>query len=90
MSKRLLLIVRVKPSASNDEIVSVEGRTLSVRVKAPPEKGKANSALIELLSEALRLPKRSLTIVRGERSREKWIEVSDIDAEELDRRLKEI
>lgn len=48
---------------------------LRVRVTAPPEGGKANAALIELLASSWRLPKRALTIVSGETARVKRIHV---------------
>ena len=52
-----------------------------------PEKGKANQAVIELLAEALQLPKSAVRIVRGETSTSKLAEIDGLDALELRRRL---
>ncbi|WP_457678072.1 DUF167 domain-containing protein [Thermovibrio sp.] len=63
-----------------------EGR-LKVKVTAPPEKGKANEALIELLSKRLKVPKRSISIVSGQTSRVKRVFIEGIDFATLQERL---
>lgn len=54
-----------------------EGK-LKIRVTVPPEGGKANKAVIELLSKALKVPKSSIEIVRGDTSRNKVIFISGV------------
>ena len=49
---------------------------LLVRLAAPPVEGAANDALIEFLSDALRLPRRDIRIVSGERSRRKRVAIA--------------
>ena len=76
----LLLPVRLTPNASKD---AVEGwRTsddgshhLCVRVRAVPEKGKANTALVALLAKHLGLPKRDVDVIRGATSRLKTVRI---------------
>jgi uncharacterized protein (TIGR00251 family) len=73
--------VRVTPNAGRDAIEGVEIRddgtaVLRIRVKAVPDKGKANAAVTALLAKALGLPKSSLSVVSGETSRLKTIAVS--------------
>lgn len=63
-------IVRATPKSSRDRIV-IEGEDIRVYVTTVPENGKANAAIIKLLSKALGVPKTSLTLVRGETSRDK-------------------
>ncbi len=46
---------------------------LKLRVKAPPDKGAANAAVIALIAKTLRVPKSSLTIVTGTTTRTKTI-----------------
>ncbi|MCI5075526.1 DUF167 family protein [Oricola sp.] len=72
------LFLRVTPNASRDAIEGVETRDdgqarLRVRVTAQPEKGKANKAVVAILSRALRLPKSALTVVSGETARDKTL-----------------
>ena len=58
-----------------------------VRVAAPPERGAANRAVVELVARTLDVPERAVTLVSGETSRDKIVELSGIDASELDGRL---
>jgi uncharacterized protein (TIGR00251 family) len=71
--------VRVQPRASRTEIVGPYADGIKIRLAAPPVKGAANAALIAFLSRALRIPKSSVRIARGERSRTKVVEVSGIE-----------
>lgn len=82
------LKLRVTPKSRADEIVGVrEDGTLHVRVSAPPEGGKANDAVLRLLSKALALPRSAVRLKAGTSSRDKWVDLDGIDAAELARRL---
>jgi uncharacterized protein (TIGR00251 family) len=81
------LYVRLTPRSARDEVLGVEGNVLRARVTAPPVEGRANEALLRLLSAALGVPKSSLRIVRGQRSREKLVAIEGLDAAEVRRRL---
>jgi uncharacterized protein len=68
--------LRVTPKASRESIDGIEARgdgvaRLRVRVRALPDKGKANKAVIALLAKAWDLPPRALSIVSGETARDK-------------------
>ena len=65
-----------------------EARVLRVRVQAPALEGRANAALVRLLSLALGLPSRDVAVVRGEKSRDKVVAVRGLLASEVRRRLK--
>ncbi|WP_411818848.1 DUF167 domain-containing protein [Hyphococcus sp. DH-69] len=52
---------------------------LSVRVTAPPDKGKANAAIVKLLAKSLGIPKSDLRVAAGETSRQKTVEISRSD-----------
>lgn len=82
--------VHVQPGAKSDGIVSLEGGVLRVRVTAPPRKGRANEALLEILARALDRPKRDLAIVRGHSSRHKVVSIRDLSPEELKERISRI
>lgn len=82
------------PNAGADRIEGAEGRddgsaVLRVRVKAVPDKGKANAAVIALLAKALGVPKSAVTLVAGDTARLKTVAVEG-ESEELARRLAEL
>jgi uncharacterized protein (TIGR00251 family) len=70
------LTVKVVPGASRDRIMGLLGDALKVQVSAPPEKGKANAAVIELLAEALALSERSISLISGPASPRKTFHIS--------------
>lgn len=79
-----IIQIKLSPKASRNAIgdwdVDADGRRLlKVFVTAVPEKGKANKALVALLSKSWRIPKRSIEIIRGETDRLKLmrLDVSD-------------
>jgi uncharacterized protein (TIGR00251 family) len=80
--------LRVTPRSRADEIVGLrEDGALLVRVTAPPREGEANEAVVRLLSRALGIPRTSVRIQGGARSRDKWVDVDGMDTAELRRRL---
>jgi uncharacterized protein (TIGR00251 family) len=79
--------LRVSPGARRDELVGRHGEGWKVRVAAPPEGGRANDAVLDLLARELSLPRRSLSIVSGQTAREKVVLMEGIDRAESERRL---
>jgi len=71
----MILNVEAKPNAKKNEHVVVNENTLKVRIKAPPVDGKANEAIIEYLSEILKLPKSKITLLKGTTSKFKRFEI---------------
>lgn len=82
------LVIRVTPSAGRNEIAGWREGTLQVKVAAPPEKGKANKELIDFLGRALGVRKSAISIVKGETSRNKAIEIEGMSREEIINRLR--
>jgi uncharacterized protein (TIGR00251 family) len=79
--------VTVSPGSRRSEVVGRHGEGWRARVAAPPERGRANEALCELLAEALDVPRRSVRVVVGDTARSKVIEIEGLDAAEIERRL---
>ena len=79
--------VRVTPRASSSRAAGLRGRTLLVRVTAPPVDGAANAAVCKLVAKELGVPKSSVSIARGETSRDKVLTVVGLNQEEVDARL---
>ena len=68
------LKIKVITKASHDAVEEEEG-VLKVAVTAPPEKGKANEAVVKLLAAHFGVAKKRITIVSGLSSRHKWIDI---------------
>ena len=69
------IAVRVKTNARKNDVQELEAGAFVVYTTASPIEGKANAKVIELLAEHFGKPKRCITIVRGETSKEKIIEI---------------
>jgi uncharacterized protein len=83
----IVLTIRVVPRASKPGLAGTRNGEYLIRLSAPPVEGAANAELIQLLSTVLDIPKRNISIVSGERSRTKRVEVTGIDADVIRRRL---
>ena len=81
--KGSLLLLKAHPGAAKNTISGVHDGKLKVHVTAAPDKGKANSAIIKLLSAKLKIPKKNLEIVKGETSRQKTVLFHDVSSDEL-------
>ena len=81
------LRLRVTAGASRDAIAGWQGDVLRVRVAAPPERGKANEAVLRLLAAALGVERRRLALVRGATSRDKLVQVDGVEDADLKARL---
>jgi len=81
------LQLRVSPGASKAEVVGRHGDAWKVRVAAAPEAGRANEAVVRLIAETLRLPRRDVAIVAGHTGRDKVLSLVGIGEDELERRL---
>jgi uncharacterized protein (TIGR00251 family) len=69
------LAVSVQPNARSTTADGLHDGTLRIRLGAPPVDGKANQLLIDWLADELGLPKRKISLVRGEASRRKFLEI---------------
>jgi uncharacterized protein (TIGR00251 family) len=73
-----VLRLTVVPGAQRTQVVGLHGDRLKVRLAAPPEKGAANRELIAFLARALKVPKSSLKLTLGAKSRTKVVAVYDL------------
>ncbi len=81
------LHIKVIPSSSKDCIAGWLEDTLKVKVTAPPEKGKANQAVIKVLEKNLELAKGSIHITSGTTSSRKVIEIKCSDDDVIYKKL---
>lgn len=73
------LRVKVIPKSSKNEIVEIMDdngeKTIKIRIKAVPEKGKANVELIKFLSKELNIPKENISIISGKTDHIKLLKI---------------
>ncbi len=82
-----VLKVKVAPGAGRDEVQGWMGDTLKLRVSAPPEKGRANRAVVALLARTLSAGRDRIVIVAGAGSRRKRVRIEGLSREELRERV---
>ena len=71
------IAIRVQPNSSKDKILGwVEG-VLRIRIKAPPENGKANESLVSLLASVSGIPISQIRIIKRFTSRNKVIYIQE-------------
>ena len=73
------LELKVIPNAPRDEVAGWMGDALKVKVHAPALDGRANDALAAFLAGRLGLPRRAVTLVRGDKSRHKVVRIDGLD-----------
>jgi uncharacterized protein len=81
------LRLRVIPGSPRAGVVGRHGEAWKLRVTAPPERGKANEATLDLLAVTLGVERADLRLVAGHGGRDKTVEVSGLRPDEAERRL---
>jgi uncharacterized protein len=81
------VVIRLSPRARSDRLRGIAatakgGRAIKVSVTAPAQDGRANEALLQLLSQVWRIPRRDLSLAAGAGSRSKMVRVAG-DSHEL-------
>jgi uncharacterized protein len=72
------LELKTIPNAPRDAIAGWLGGALKVKVHAPALDGRANEALLAFLAAELGLPRRAVTLIRGEKSRHKVVRLDGL------------
>ena len=81
------LELKIIPNAPRDGIAGWLGAVLKVKIHAPALEGRANDALLDFLATTLGLPRRAVTLVRGDKSRHKVVRVTGLSLAEVRARL---
>ncbi|MBX3737124.1 MAG: DUF167 domain-containing protein [Candidatus Didemnitutus sp.] len=82
------LEIKAVPNAPRSAVVGWLGDALKVKVHAPALEGRANEELCEFLADTLGVPRRAVTLLRGDKSRQKIVRIDGLDLAETKRRLK--
>jgi uncharacterized protein len=81
------ICVKVVPGSSKTALAGTLGGMLKVKVAAPPERGKANEALIDFLAQALAVKGSRITLTRGHTQPVKHITIRGLTSQDLITRL---
>ncbi len=78
----MILTLRVTPNAGRDAFVSrMDDGSLKIKLRAPAVDGKANAGLIDFLAKTFGVSKSAVTILTGETSRQKRVEIAGIESD---------
>jgi uncharacterized protein (TIGR00251 family) len=77
------LTVRLQPRARRNAIVDERDGVLRVTVAAAPVDGQANAALCKLIAKRAGVARGRVTVVRGERSRDKVVRVEGLGTDDV-------
>jgi uncharacterized protein len=80
----MIIRVRVITNAKHSEVMGRVGSIVRVRIAAPAVDGKANTELIEFLAEFFGVNKRGVSILRGEKGKEKTVQIEGRPEHELE------
>jgi uncharacterized protein (TIGR00251 family) len=83
------LRLRVSPGSRRPAVAGRQGDSWKVRVSAPPERGRANDAVVTLLAETLGISKSDVELVSGTSSRDKVVLVHGLSEGDAEARLTE-
>jgi len=81
--------VLATPGSSRSCVRGIHGNALKVAVRAPPEKGKANDEIEEVLAEFLGVSTKSVQVVAGMTSRQKRVQAMGVNSEHVFRKLQD-
>ncbi len=70
---------RVSPKSAKPGIERLGESTYKIKVKAPPEKGKANKEVMEMIADYFHVPKSKVRILRGHTAQKKTIEIAGLE-----------
>lgn len=79
--------LRVKPRSRRERLVRNSSGELCLELNAPPVEGKANEAAVDFLARSLRLPRSSIELVTGAKSRRKLFRITARSVQEAIERL---
>lgn len=79
----MIIRVKVQPRASRNQLKLGASDLWTLYLTAPPVDNRANEACIRFFSQHLRIPRSSVSIVSGQHSRQKLIELKGIEETEL-------
>lgn len=74
----VIIKIRISPNSAKNQVI-ISDDMIKIKVTAQPIENKANKAVIEYLSKLVKVPKTSISILKGDTSKEKTILLKTID-----------
>jgi len=81
------LELKIIPNAPRNEIAGWVGSALKIKIHAPALEGRANDELLDFLAEKLGVHRRTVTLLRGDKSRQKVVQIAGLDSAGVKQRL---
>ena len=81
------LAIKAIPNAPRNAVAGWLGEALKLKVHAPALDGRANEELCEFLAETLQLHHRAVTLVKGDKSRQKVVQIEGLSLADVKARL---
>jgi hypothetical protein len=78
----MIIHLRAKPNARQNELLCAADGTLTVRLKAPPQEGQANAMLLAFLAATFGVPKSRVVLLSGHTAPFKRVEIEDVSEED--------
>ena len=82
--------VHVQPKSRREQILGMHGDRIKLAVTEPPDKGKANDAVLRLIAAALNVATSRVELLRGTTSRQKDLLIQQLPAEDVKRLLADV
>ena len=82
----VIISINAHPNSSKSSI-EITDSTIEVYVNEPPDKGKANRAIMKLLSKQMKIQSSRMTLIKGLKARKKFILIEDTNIEDVLRKL---
>jgi uncharacterized protein (TIGR00251 family) len=73
----VLVQIHIQPNAKKSEISGLHGESLKIRIHSPPVDGEANEALLKFLSQTIGTALHNITLLRGQKSRQKQVLIKE-------------
>ncbi|PKL39145.1 MAG: YggU family protein [Spirochaetae bacterium HGW-Spirochaetae-1] len=86
--KETILDITVSPKSSRTQIVLCDDNVIKVYLNSPPVDGAANEECVRIFAKTLHVPKSSVVIVKGHKSRKKRLLIVDMTTDEVFRKLR--
>lgn len=78
MENEFMVTIYVQPGAKKSEVCGMHNGNIKIKLNSPPVDGKANAALIHFLSNFLNIPKSSIELISGQKSRIKKLKIMGV------------